>query len=186
MFKILIPILSLAAAIGLYFVHIEPTLADIKIIKERESEFDEALEKARQLEDIKERLSTQILSFGEEELETLEKFLPSAVDNVHLIFDVNSIAEQYGTSLISAEVAVEKVTQRRSGDTTLEKPYQTVIFTFSVNMDYKKFLEFISDLERSIRLMDVSRIHFSTGIDAQGFDLGRNVIEVQFNTYSSN
>ena len=92
MIKTLIPILSLAAAVGLYFVQIEPTLSNIEILKEEESEFIEALEKARQLEEVRERLSTQFLSFGEKELQTLEKFLPTTVDSVHLVFDVTSIA----------------------------------------------------------------------------------------------
>ena len=186
MIKTFIPILSLAAAIGLYFVHIEPMLANIEILKEEESEFNEALEKARQLEEVKERLSTQFLSFGEKELETLEKFLPSTVDSVHLVFDVNGIAQQYNSELISAEVIKVKAVKRRTDDTALGAPYQTSVFKFSVDMDYKIFLAFIADLEKSLRLMDVSSIRFSTGIDAQGVGPRDNMIEVQFNTYSSN
>ena len=186
MLKTFIPILSLAAAIGLYFVHIEPTLANIEILKEEEAEFNEALEKARQLEEVRERLSTQFLSFGEKELETLEKFLPREVDSVHLIFDVSGIAQQYNADLISAEVTKVKTVQSRSDDKTLEIPYQTVLFNFSVDMDYKIFLAFIADLEQSLRLMDVSSISFSTDIDVQGVNLTDSIIEIQFNTYSSN
>ena len=178
MIKTLIPILSLAAAVGLYFVHIDPSLANIKILKERESEFSEALEKARQLEEFKERLSTQLLSFEEEELEALDKFLPKAVDNVRLIFDVNSIAEQYGTKLISAEAVEIAATQS-------EESYTTVDLRFSVDMEYKIFLAFIADLEQSLRLIDVSSIRFSTG-NVTGADTGSGTIDVTFNTYSSN
>ena len=187
MIKTFIPLLSLVAAVGLYFVHIEPTLANIKILREEESAFSEALVKTRQLEEIKERLSTQLLSFDDEKLEALEKFLPSTIDNVHLVFDVNSIAEQYNSDLISAEVARANTVQRNVNDATLEDSYQTVVFKFSVDMNYKIFLAFIADLERSLKLMDVSSIHFSTGISTQGVGAGSAmIIEVQFNTYSSN
>ena len=93
MIKTLIPILSLAAAVGLYFVHIDPSLANIKILKERESEFSEALEKARQLEEFKERLSTQLLSFEEEELEALDKFLPKTIMGFPVVIDESAKAE---------------------------------------------------------------------------------------------
>ena len=186
MIKTFISILSLAAAIGLYFVHIEPMLANIEILKEEESEFNEALEKARQLEEVRERLSTQFLSFGEKELQTLEKFLPTTVDSVHLIFDVNSIAQKYNAELLSADVTGVRSSQRRSDGTELEVPYHTVVFKFSVDMDYKIFLAFIADLEQSLRLMDVSRIGFSTGVDTQSSGPGNNKIEIEFNTYTSN
>ena len=53
-------------------------------------------------------------------------------------------------------------------------------------MDYKIFLAFIADLEQSLRLMDVKSISFSTVVDTQKFGPGNSIIEVEFNTYSSN
>lgn len=164
MIKTFIPILSLIAAVGLYFVYIDPSLANIEILKEQESEFDEALDKVRQLEEIKERLSTQLLSFDKEELEALDKFLPKAVDSVHLVFDVNSIAERYDTQIASVAVDESRAVRNSSGYTTLENPYQTILFKFSIGMDYKNFLAFIKDLEQSLRLMDISSIHFRKSV----------------------
>ena len=45
------------------------------------------------------------------------------------------------------------------------KKYGTISLTFSVTSSYESFLAFLADIESSQRLVDVSSLAFSAGVD---------------------
>ncbi len=158
--KLLLPLLFLFASGGLFWGFIDPTYADINELKKEEKLYIDALENSKKLQEMRDKLLDQYNSFSTTDLERLEKMLPSHMDNVRLIRDIDGIANRYGMSLRDA-----RVDSGNSGSDKIDidtGKYRSVIVNFTVTTPYKTFLRFLDDLERSLRIVDVVNIEFSS------------------------
>ncbi|OGG44513.1 hypothetical protein A2841_02880 [Candidatus Kaiserbacteria bacterium RIFCSPHIGHO2_01_FULL_48_10] len=159
--KFFLPILFLAGAVGLFFWFIDPAYARIKELRVQEAEFDQALTRARELQEVRDELIQRYNGFPSEDIARLEKLLPDHIDNVRLIIDLDSIASRYGMRV--RNVAIES-SQNHSIEGAVgpdESTYESVVISFSVAGPYDTFRGFLTDLERSLRLVDVTKLSFS-------------------------
>jgi len=165
------------ASLGIFFGYITPTYskategADIKHksiqeLKEEHSRYDDALAKARDIEERINGLLTVYNKISAEDREKLEKLLPDHIDSVRLIIDVNNIASQHGLTLRNITLTDDpaRVAQQSIGPS--EKKYSKVGLRFAVNGSYESFRSFLEDLERSLRLVDVDTLGFTAREDA--------------------
>jgi len=160
--RFLIPIILLIISGIIFFGFIDATYKDIKVMKEEESLFSEALDNSKELQAIRDDLLATYNSFSSEDLARLEKMLPNNVDNVRLIRDIDGIAAKYGMSLRNVSLNIGDV---GSGDTIGgegENVHGSVTLDFSVAAPYRVFLSFLKDLEKSLRLVDVVHVGFSS------------------------
>lgn len=161
MTKTLVPIFSIIAALALYFLFISDNLERIGELQTEASQFDEALASAQELEEIIDRLTTEKNDISTSDLNKLDVLLPDRIDSVRFIYDLNTIANIHNKTL--ADVGLEEVV----GDL-----FTSTVVTFSINGTYNELIAFISDLERSLRIVDIQGISFKvTNIaDTQGID----------------
>ena len=155
MVKVLVPIISIIVAFALYFFFIQDTLERVAELKIESAQFDEALESAQELENTIERLTRESESIQTSDLDKLEILLPDHIDSVRFIYDLNTIAEIHNKTL--GEVSVEEL----KGDR-----FTSTIVTFSINGTYSELLAFLSDLELSLRIIDVQSISFKVTNDS--------------------
>lgn len=157
---ILFPILFFIAAIGLFFGYTNSTYEVIKKLQVEAGEFDEALAKSRELGRVRDELLTRFNTFPSRQLEQLEKFLPDNVDNVRLILDIDNIASKYGLRIQNVVVSSALTSQASSVVIVQEGLFDSVELGFTVITGYENFLQFIEDLETSLRLVDVVSLSF--------------------------
>jgi len=174
------PIILIAIATFLFFGFIDPTYSDVKVIKDDISQFNEALERSKELQIIRDELLSKYNTFSSSDIDRLEKLLPDNVDNVRLILDIDGIAQKYGLSISDISVSDgsgttdEKTIVGPDGNT-----YGSVRLGFSIASNYKGFTDFLKDLERSLRLVDISEVSFNT----KGGVVDFNEYKVIVNTY---
>jgi len=154
------PVLSIiliAISIGAFFSVINPRYEGIKVLQTENAEFDQALEKARELQSVRDDLLSRYNTFSTEELEKLEKILPDNVDNVRLILDLDSIASRYGMTIrkVSLTEKVNVVSEIQTANEIGE-----IELSFNVESSYGDFKKFIRDLEQSLRIVDISKLAF--------------------------
>ena len=186
----------LLASVGLFFTYVNPTYNGLDDLKQQTAKLDEALNKAKELQSIRDQLLSKYNTFSSEELDRLKKLLPDHIDNVRLIIDIDNMASRYGMSL--TKVAISKsesgpkkeaqstgaTTETPSGSGAKALPSQagfslpprpsaspgtgstqddlgSVDLSFSVSGSYETFLAFLRDLERSLRLVDVTKLSFN-------------------------
>ncbi len=157
------PLLLIVIAIGIFFAYIDPTYAKIRVLKAEESQYNEALDKSRELQAIRDKLLSKFNTFSNEDLERLEKLLPDNVDNVRLIMDIAGIAAKYGMTIKNVsikDVAVQKEAGVVGPD---DKKYGSIGLEFSISSSYNNFIQFIMDLEESLRVVDVTSLSFRSG-----------------------
>lgn len=176
----LVLIVLFLASVGLFVVVIEPMRRENKLLIDEREKLNEALEKARELQAVSKDLEEKVKNISVEDLGRLNRLLPAHVDNVRLIIDIDQIASRYGLAIDSLEFttqndtsgSVEIVETQRSvfarpvveestGVGPVEEvALQSLTFEFTVVSSYGQFLAFLRDLEKSLRLVDITGIEF--------------------------
>lgn len=162
--RFILPIILIAASIGLFVVYIDPQYQQVKALSMQAAEYDDALSKAKELRTTRDQLLSKRNTFSTDDLNRIGRSLPDNVDNIRLIIDINNIASRHGLSLKSISATdVSDSSQARSalavgssGD-----PLGSVNVNFTVGADYDTFLTFLHDLEHSLRIVDVESIEFA-------------------------
>ena len=174
--KSLIALLLVLISIGLFFYYVQPTYNTIQTLVDREQQLEDALTKARELQAERDSLLARFNTFDKEELARLRKMIPDNVDNVRLILDMDSIAKQYSVALRDFEIENSAAAAGAQGQAAVGQAnnpaaeagnmlHNSLVLKFQAEASYESLLAFISNLERSLRLVDVELIEF----ESQGF-----------------
>ena len=157
---IIITIVLLIAAGGVFFGFTDEQYATVQNLEKEKQELDRAADKMNELNEVRDEILARRAEFSSEDIERLEKALPDNVDNIRLINDLDGIASQYNMSVRGATVSFAT---DASGDIIVdENAYGVVTVEFSVSGPYQTFLNFLDKLEHSLRIVDVTNISFSS------------------------
>jgi Tfp pilus assembly protein PilO len=106
----------------------------------------------------------------------LEKLLPDNIDNIRLVIDMNQIAKNHNLTLKNLKLDTDiKANPNKLGVDTSK--HGTVGLSFSVSSSYDNFQNFLADLERSLRLVEI------TDLSVAGNDTGIYDFSVGIKTY---
>lgn len=160
MIKFLLTIVLLGGAVFMFLGFTSEHYASVQKIQMEQKELLAASEKMKVLNEVRTDLLEEYNAFTQEDLERLGKALPDNVDNIRLVMDIDGIASRYDLNVRNVRVEI-------TGDTpgtisSGEYEYGTVIVTFSVECPYETFLSFLSDLEQSLRIIDVISVNFTS------------------------
>jgi Tfp pilus assembly protein PilO len=166
--RVLVPLLLIIIAITSFFLWINPHYEEVKVLRVKQAQSDEALDKIKQLETVRAKLVDQENAFNQDDLEKLKKFLPDNVDNIRLFLDIQGIASRYGTSIADIEVGEDKSSSKSKTKSTTSskaigpsnKPYGEMTLSFSVATTYENLNSFLTDLEKSLRLVEIKSLSF--------------------------
>jgi hypothetical protein len=157
--RFLTPILMLAAAVGMFFLFINPHYKTITELRAQALEYDNAIERAQAVVAKKDQLLAKKNAFNPEDIKRLQKMLPDNVDAVRLIIDLNGLANKYNSSIQDIKLTQDNTqTQQTVGAPT--QLYTSSLVGFTVSMNYDQFLSYLKDIEKSLRLLDIAAITF--------------------------
>ncbi|MBI4120809.1 MAG: hypothetical protein HY457_00940 [Parcubacteria group bacterium] len=166
------PIILVLIAVGVYFAGIDPLYSDITDLSEKRRTLSSALSNSRQIAERRDELLGAFNSVASADIERLRRVLPDNVDNVRLILEIDSIAARYGMAL--QDVVID--TDTRAGEGALGPdmhPYGTLGLHFTVTGSYAAYMRFLEDLERSLRLVDITELSFVAGsTDFHQYEVG--------------
>lgn len=160
--KFIFPIILIVIAIGSFLTVTNPMYKSVGLLRTDMASYNEALANATALRSVRDRLNETYSSFSPTDLAKLEKMLPDSVDNIRLVLEINSIASQHQLLLknIKYDVA-QKDADTNSRTKAPAKPYQAFEIAFSTEGTYENFLLFLKDVEKNLRIIDISTISFS-------------------------
>ena len=165
MSSLLFPLLSIGTAIALFFFYLQPTYGEIGKAREEVAHLEATLESAQEIQLERDRLVSKYKAIPAADLERLEKILPDHADNVRLILEIDTIAKSYGMTLDDLNIAKTDQTAASSnpGGNTGESPVGTITFSFRTSSSYETFLQFMQDLEHSLRVVDITTLSIVPG-----------------------
>ncbi|MBI2476467.1 MAG: hypothetical protein HYV67_04480 [Candidatus Taylorbacteria bacterium] len=213
--NIIAPIVLILASIGLFFGYINPTYTgntfsvepagkSVSELQSEEKDYGDALNKARQIELVREGLLSKFNALNRSDKERILKLLPDHIDSVRLIIDINNIAARYGMSLAGitlsapnaasnknqaagpAQIAEGKEAGLPQGIGPDGSLYDSVKLGFTVAGPYENFLGFLKELEESLRIVEITSLSFGTpssGGQSQSAASGAYVYSITIRTY---
>ncbi len=156
-------LIVIAISLGLYFMYIGPSMADISALSAKKTEYDNVLQKSKELANKRDSVLAVYNGISADDLARLDKVIPETFDAVMFANDISGLTSKYGLSLKElkvnspqAEVRSEIVTQSAT------QPYKVSSVNFSVTGSYTQFVSFLQDLESSLRLSDVANLSVKT------------------------
>lgn len=165
MLRTLIPILLVLGALALFFGYTDGAFSRTQELAREDDQFNQALDKSKELQGIRDRLLSKYNTFTSINLARLTKLLPDTVDNVRLALDIDNIAAKYSARIKNVAVQSEekaKQPQERIVIGADQSPYGSVVLTFTTVMSYSDFVSFLRDLETSLRLVDIVGLSFTS------------------------
>lgn len=165
----LFAVLFLAASGAIFFMYTKPAYDGLRVVQDEIRQYDQALDKADELQRLKQSLLSRYNAFNPVDVDRLHKLLPDHVDNVRLVLDLDTLASQHGFALQNVVInapgtAVNPGSQQQQviiGPN--RETYDSLTLRFGTSGTYPKFVEFINALESSLRLVDVVALAMDTG-----------------------
>lgn len=199
-------VIFILAALGLTFGYTNPTYRGVtgntdiakESIKElvgEKAQYEAALQRTREIEEVRNGLLTKYNLITEFDRANLDKMVPDNIDSVRLVIDVNNIAASYNMSLRDIVISEPPVsTTRKDGSVAIARPtiYSYINLGFSVTGTYSNLVSFLSDLEKDLRLNDIDSLNIgepdetsSSGAESKATPIAQYKMKVSFKTYFS-
>jgi hypothetical protein len=152
-----LPVLYVIAAVGLFFVYIQPSFADINELRETEQQYTQTLSRAQELKEQRQELMRQYNDFSDGELNRLTTMLPKELDRVRTTKNVKSILDQVDMPMRELDVNRADIGGGRS-----DEPYGGLDVEFTTVGTYQELITLLENFETSLRLFDIRSIEFET------------------------
>ncbi len=188
--RLILPISFLIIIIVLFFTVITPYNKQIKEIKKDVSIYNVALTNSAELKETRDVLIEKYNNITTEDKDRLKHFLPSSIGNIELILEIEKIANLKGMPIKNIGFDTEKLGPKDNtedqGKIVAENskadllPYGIFPIDFVVEGKYSSFVDFLKELERNLRLVDIKSISFSVPTPVAGA-AGENI---NYNIYS--
>lgn len=152
-------ILGAAGAVALFIFYTQPAYDVVKAEQTKIAEYDAALEKASELQRLKQTLLSRFNAIDPSSVERLGKLLPDHVDNVRLILDLDNMAARRGLAIENVVVGNPAGVPERGAVGAIgsgRSKYDSLTLKFSTSGTYTDFVSFMHDLETDLRVVDVT------------------------------
>ena len=168
----IIALLLIVASIGIFFGYIQPSYGTIQGMWAKQDSYNGAIDQVNTLKETIAQRQKTLSGFSADDLAKLNKFLPSSIDNVRLIIDINNIASNFGLAIKGITLDRPDTASAPVQTVANQNGYNSVTVSFDVVATYSTFLSFIQGLEKSLRLVDIVSISFSptTGNSTATYD----------------
>ncbi len=181
-------LILIVLAIGIYFTVTKTMIAGIREVQAVNAEYTSAIKSAEKLIEVRDKVREAWNNVAPADRERLEKMLPSTVDNIRLIIDLNSIAPRHGFTLENIKAVADSEKDRpgivlpasgasRNQNLIKNPTLDTVTVSFNVTAPYQQFIGFLQDLEANLRIMDI------THLTLEAKDTGMYDFTVELKTY---
>lgn len=159
-------------ALGIFFFYTKPAYDDALTTKASIAEYDQALDKAAELQELKQSLLARYNTFDPANIDRLHKLLPDHVDNVRLVLDLDNLALERGLALENVVINSPGADEGAApvlGGASSRGAYDSLTLRFATNGTYPNFVTFIKDIEASLRIVDLVALTLeSTGLFVPG------------------
>lgn len=159
MTRTIIASIALLSAAGVFLSYTKPTYDASGTARTQIAQYDAALTKAAELQQLKQTLLTRYNTFDPAEIERLKKMLPDHIDNVRLILDLDNLAGANGLALQNVVVSTPsgegQAQTAASAISSSKQGYDSVTLAFTTVATYETFLQFLSQLQTSLRIVDL-------------------------------
>lgn len=155
-----ISIFLIVASVLIFFGYIKTGIAGVGAISNELKVYQDTIKQADELEQQIKKFRGDIEALNPQDMDKLSKLVPSKLDTINLIIDINTVASNFGLAISDISLGANKE-DKSNTSASKDTAYDSVDFSFKVNTSYSNFISFIGALEKSLRLIDITSITFS-------------------------
>ena len=125
------------------------------------NEYDNVIQNVTAIAETRDKLLVSYNSIPKNEIDRLSKILPDKIDTVRLAIDLDSIASRYAIAIKNVQVG--NTNDKDSNSLLLPgtpSGYEKATISFSFISNYENFMSMLTDLEKSLRIMNVKSVTF--------------------------
>ena len=166
--KFIFPIFSIIASIIIFILVIDPYYKDVSVLKSDILVYNTALDNSTNLQKTEDSLLTAYNGIKQSDKDRLGAFLPSSVNNIQFILEVERIANLHNMPIKNIKFEAVKNDNTPTDSNTVVSsvsknnlPYGVFPIEFTTEGSYDKFVPFLKDLEYNLRLVDIKSITFT-------------------------
>lgn len=184
--NLITPIILIIISIGVFFGYIDPNYRgsdsenrSIKSLQAENNQYISALTNSNKIREQRNTLAQKRSQISPDQIANLERLLPDNIDNIKLVIDMKNIAakpENGSLTLTGVKLNTTTGTESKKIGTDNSK-VGTVSLSFNTTASYDNFSKFLLDLEKSMRLVDI------TDLSVTGNDNGLYNFSVNLKTY---
>jgi hypothetical protein len=168
--KIIFPIAFIIISIVAFFIVIDPLYKEVKQLRADVATYNVALNNSTELQKTRDSLLEVYKNVKKEDKDRLAHLIPSSVNNIGLILEIEKIANLHGMPI--GNIKFETTSLENKNTTTADNivvaesdpadylPYGVFPMEFEIEGKYETFLAFLKDLELNLRLVDLRAITF--------------------------
>lgn len=174
--------LIIVTGLGIYFLTL-PLYEDLQRARSENQEFDRVLGEVSDLLSTQESLISRYQNIPDSDREAIDTVMADENDNVRLIYDIEQLASQKGLFVIKVSSELlqdsnnqnnqqnfDNVEEQHGGfDTGRSREKNTMTIEMTLDGEYDSFVSFISDLEKSLRIIDVKSVEFTPSSDRTAY-----------------
>jgi Tfp pilus assembly protein PilO len=170
--------------IGMYFVYISPAVSEVKSLSLKKASYDNVLLKSKEVVAKRDEIFVEYNNIPKDSIDKLNKIVPETFNSVLFANDINAMASSNGLAVKDFKVNPQRTEDR---DTMTNQqavnPYITTVVTFRLVGQYSQFIKFLTDIESSLRLLDVVNLSVKTLGGQKSTDDSLEYL-LEINTYS--
>ncbi len=188
-------IIIIIVSVVIFLLVTQKNIKDMETNRAEVDHLSSVLENIRLYKDKADQLVEEYNSIETNDIDRLEKFLPDNVNNVKLILAVQNVADDLGISIknVNYDTTGQQKTEGSNRATTSQdainnqtKDYGAFDMEFTVTGRYPEFVTFLSEVEKSLRIVDVRQIEFASKDAKSGVTPNSNEIyqfDISLRTY---
>ncbi len=157
-------ILIFLLTFGVNYLFSYPMYEEVKNLRAEYKNQQDSLVTINNIEIKKDELLKQYNSIPKNIKDNINKILPDSVDFVKLISDIDGVANKYGILIEGPKLKIKSPSVGGSiEEAQPEKTFQSAIVGFSFSSNYSNFNYFLTELENSMRILDIRSLNISPG-----------------------
>ncbi len=176
-------LILIVLAAGIYFTFTTKKIEEAKAIKAVNETYQVALDNSAKLLKEIDEVAKAYNDISADDKRKLDKLLPEHADNVRLIIDLkDDIALRHGLTLkgITTNTTLSKVetpstSRGGTGEKSEGEELGVMTISFKVTTSYGTFLNFLKDLESSLRILDISHLTITANEGGGLYDFGLEI-----------
>jgi hypothetical protein len=152
---------------AIFFMFGKPQLAGLESLNLQKESYNQSIEDLTRGEEVKNALLAKLDSVPVEDLKKVDTILPEKPNIVALVSEIDSIASKRGILIRNINSGGQGNFSAGVGEVAPQRNYNSLTLTFDFDSNYENLKYFLTELESSLRLLDVRSVNFS-GSDKAG------------------
>ena len=183
--RLILPISFIIVTVSLFIAVINPFYKDVQEIKGELSSYKIALDNSAEFKKLQYDLVEKYKNIRSEDKERLMHLLPSTINNIELILEVERIANLHGFPVKDTKFDATKKDKNEEKDNKNNVsaevdpkdrlPYGIFPMEFIIEGKYDAFVDFLKDLELNLRLVDIKSVSFTVPVAGVGEKIDPNI-----------